>query len=440
MWTKKRLLILVLVLLLINLFNLLNVINLTGTVIETTTGTAALCLNFPPTVTDIARQQTHHNLNFTYQVNATDNDGNAITYADNTSLFVINSTSGLINFTPTIGQRGNHSITITVTDNASDCPRSTNASFILEIINWAPVLNMNIPNQTWEMNIQLTGLNLNDYFYDPEGTSLNFTATAGSNIAITINSSGGVTFIPTANWYGLSWVIFTANDSWDTTNSNNVTLNVTRAAFCGDGACNNNETCSTCPGDCGACAGGSTGGGGGGGGGGAPKNVTVKNIIKKGQECNVEAECTEWLPESCAQGEKQTMSCISLEANCAVVERIYERDCLCQPRWECTIWLPENCANGYQQRSCVDLNHCQQQITLPLTRTCLPSLEPLPPREEQPGLIYLCSRQLKDWLNQYALYWILLIVVVMILLILAYLQRRRKERQQFFNEEENRTD
>jgi hypothetical protein len=37
--------------------------------------------------------------------------------------------------------------------------------------------------------------------------------------------------------------------------------------FCGDNICNNNETCSTCPGDCGQCV--IPGGGGGGGGGGA---------------------------------------------------------------------------------------------------------------------------------------------------------------------------
>lgn len=34
--------------------------------------------------------------------------------------------------------------------------------------------------------------------------------------------------------------------------------------FCGDGVCNGDETCSSCPGDCGACA--PPGGGGGGGG------------------------------------------------------------------------------------------------------------------------------------------------------------------------------
>lgn len=45
------------------------------------------------------------------------------------------------------------------------------------------------------------------------------------------------------------------------------------APFCGDNSCNNGETCSTCPGDCGTCSGGGGSGppsGGGGGGCSAP--------------------------------------------------------------------------------------------------------------------------------------------------------------------------
>jgi len=47
--------------------------------------------------------------------------------------------------------------------------------------------------------------------------------------------------------------------------------------YCGDGICNNAETCSTCPVDCGACSSGdddSSGGGGGGGGGGGSSSTS----------------------------------------------------------------------------------------------------------------------------------------------------------------------
>ncbi len=40
------------------------------------------------------------------------------------------------------------------------------------------------------------------------------------------------------------------------------------APYCGDGTCNNDESCSSCSADCGACSSGGGGSGGGGGGGG----------------------------------------------------------------------------------------------------------------------------------------------------------------------------
>ncbi|MFC1710816.1 hypothetical protein ACFLZJ_01525 [Nanoarchaeota archaeon] len=54
--------------------------------------------------------------------------------------------------------------------------------------------------------------------------------------------------------------------------------------YCGDGICNNGETCSTCSNDCGTCStgdSGSSGGGGGGGGGGgsySPTSTTLTTV------------------------------------------------------------------------------------------------------------------------------------------------------------------
>ncbi|MBW2991063.1 hypothetical protein KY348_05165 [Candidatus Woesearchaeota archaeon] len=58
---------------------------------------------------------------FIYMVNATDPDedtyeGEVLAYADNTSLFEINSSTGLISFTPNQSQVGNHTILINVSD------------------------------------------------------------------------------------------------------------------------------------------------------------------------------------------------------------------------------------------------------------------------------------------------------------------------------------
>jgi len=57
--------------------------------------------------------------------------------------------------------------------------------------------------------------------------------------------------------------------------------------YCGDGTCNNGESCSICPDDCGACptppssGGGSSGGGGGGGGGGGSPIKTNTSSTNK---------------------------------------------------------------------------------------------------------------------------------------------------------------
>jgi len=62
-------------------------------------------------------------------------------------------------------------------------------------------------------------------------------------------------------------------------------------AYCGDGICNNAETCSTCPSDCGTCdTGGSTGGGSNNGGGSSTATVTTTSTTN--------TENTENNPES----------------------------------------------------------------------------------------------------------------------------------------------
>lgn len=86
--------------------------------------------------------------------------------------------------------------------------------------------------------------------------------------------------------------------------------------FCGDGECNNGETCSSCSVDCGSCttSRGSSGGG---------SSSTRETIVLTG---NSSSECVE--------------------------------------SWDCTEW--SECANGKQSRTCTDKNDCGTEKEKPL--------------------------------------------------------------------------
>ena len=86
-------------------------------------------LNFAPVLTAIAAQSATVGTIYTLTATATDADGDNLTFYDNTSLFIINS-SGLINFTPTASQIGNQTILITVSDSALNDSESFNFSIV----------------------------------------------------------------------------------------------------------------------------------------------------------------------------------------------------------------------------------------------------------------------------------------------------------------------
>ena len=399
---KRPILVVVVLLLLLNLFNLMVITDLTGYL---TQGIVSLCINRPPEITSIANQTANAGTAFNYRVNASDNESGALTYYDNTSLFNINS-SGYISFTP--ASNGTHSILIIVADNSSCGNANTTASFILAISsnNTAPVLTTSIPNQSWEQDVQLTGLDLDNYFTDAENDTLTYTIVNGSNMVITISGDNVVTFVPTSGWYGITWAVFTANDSLNIVNSNNVTLTVTQTVVT--------------PG---------TPGGGAGGGGGA---VISEEVIREAEEelvCETQTDCVDWLPRECASGE-QTRSCIVQSSDCSVVERIESRECFCQPQWQCTIWTPEKCPiGGTQERVCVDLNSCGIQSELPTTRACNVLGVGAAGREALFGQA-LFQNVGKSFTN-YTGYWlgVILSLVIAVVIFMIYYSKKQSEKK-----------
>ncbi len=154
-------------------------------------------------------------------------DATALTYSvtGNSSVTVTIAADGQVSFSST----GNISVNETIYFTASDgtlTNRSNNIIVNVYSVNDAPYLKSQIPTQNMTKNTNKT-ITLSDYFADAENNTLNYSVyTAPSNINVTI--SGNIaTLIPAANWTGATTIVFAANDSKNSTNSNTVTLNVT---------------------------------------------------------------------------------------------------------------------------------------------------------------------------------------------------------------------
>tara|TARA_Y100000310_G_scaffold272554_1_gene287606 strand:- start:414 stop:7118 length:6705 start_codon:yes stop_codon:yes gene_type:complete len=95
--------------------------------------------------------------------------------------------------------------------------------------NRAPTLNSTIPNQTFIEDAPAFTINLSTYFIDADGNdpqALSYTSAITSNITITITNNIA-TIDSNEDWCGIETVNFTANDSLNTTPSNQITLNAT---------------------------------------------------------------------------------------------------------------------------------------------------------------------------------------------------------------------
>lgn len=75
-------------------------------------------INHPPTISSSAITNATMNVAYSYDVHATDSDGDTLTYSLTTSPtgMTINPSTGLINWTPTPAQEGDTSVTVEVTD------------------------------------------------------------------------------------------------------------------------------------------------------------------------------------------------------------------------------------------------------------------------------------------------------------------------------------
>ncbi len=154
-------------------------------------------------------------------------------------------------------------------DNSSGKYRCRDRCEEREIANTPPVLISPIPNQTWPRGTKLSVIDLDDYFIDPDNDPLTYSWDIDTTrINVSIDRANIVTFDPDISFYGFAQITFYANDGYDSTPSNPVTLEVVFRPL---------PRPTPIP-------------SGGGGGGGADVNKTEIEV------CEEDWICTEWGP------------------------------------------------------------------------------------------------------------------------------------------------
>ncbi|MFH1333017.1 MAG: hypothetical protein ABIH53_02150 [archaeon] len=129
-----------------------------------------------------------------YDLNITDEETyNTVIYGDNTSLFNINTATGLIQFTPRSDQQGNYWINITARNNFCD-NNDTSIVFKLNInpSNYAPTLNM--PDQVLDEDT-LYIYDVSQNVTDPEGDTISYYD--DTPLFVIGEESGIIAFTPT---------------------------------------------------------------------------------------------------------------------------------------------------------------------------------------------------------------------------------------------------
>jgi hypothetical protein len=176
-------------------------------------------------------------------------------------------------------------------------------------------------------------------------TSSTFSFDEGTNFTIDGNSEHSFLFSGMSD--GQTYTLYyKCNDTYGNVNSVSIThiFSVSAALYCGDGSCNNGETCSTCSADCGGCSSGGSGGGG-------------------GTRCTENWTCSTW--SACVNG-LQTRTCIDGNScGTTSLKPIVQQSCeICSENWECGEWT-ECSTEGLQVRACNDASDCRTSLNKP---------------------------------------------------------------------------
>ena len=186
-------------------------------------------VNDAPVITSLPITAATEDLLYTYDVAASDLENDVLTFSLIQSLagMVINSSTGIIEWTPVNEQVGLNSVNVSVSDGSL----TANQYFTVNVTNTndAPTFNASnpIPDVAWAEDTNAT-IDLNDYFSDMDmGDMLVYSINGNNNINVIFNN-GIAKLIPAANWNGAESVVFSATDNGnESVSSNTVLLTVT---------------------------------------------------------------------------------------------------------------------------------------------------------------------------------------------------------------------
>jgi len=179
-------------------------------------------VNGLPSFSNLVTKNVTAGEQFYYDIDASDpEDGTNVNFVDNSPLFVINSTTGVINFTTNLGQVGSYTITITVNDSLD---ASISEDFVLVINDYPDVSS--IPNSS-AVEDQVFNINISEYTNNSVG-SLTFYENASF---FDINPSTGIiSFTPNASDVGEYLINISVVDSYGLSDSKlDWFLNITSA-------------------------------------------------------------------------------------------------------------------------------------------------------------------------------------------------------------------
>ncbi len=185
-----------------------------------------LNVNDPPVLSLIPDYTRAVNVSIRIKVNATDTDNDALIFYDDTDLFDIDSSTGLITFYPEISDKGNYSINISINDTNGGYASQI---FDIELIpNHHPVLR---PIYDWTGSDGMAFskcINSTDADYD----NMTFNATTSIfNMTVTNNGEGNATacisFTPGQSAVGNHSIRFTVKDRWGANDTRTMWFNIT---------------------------------------------------------------------------------------------------------------------------------------------------------------------------------------------------------------------